>query len=165
MFAWCGGAVLLRRGYLDDVGLFDERLFLYYEDTDLSWRGRLRGWRYVYVPASVVRHRHAQSSGVGSPMFRYYTERNRLLVLAKNAPARLALAGDPRRGQAAGGHVPPSGRAATVDAPPAGARRGRPPVARRAQLPPAAPGDAARPAGRRARRWTAASLLSWMVTK
>ncbi len=91
VFAWCGGAVLLKRAYLDQVGLFDERLFLYYEDTDLSWRGRLQGWRYMYEPASVVRHRHAQSSGVGSPTFRFYTERNRLLVLAKNAPAKLAL--------------------------------------------------------------------------
>ena len=90
VFAWCGGAVLLRRSYLDNVGLFDERFFLYYEDTDLSWRGRLRGWRYVYEPGAVVRHRHAASSGVGSPMFNYYTERNRLLVLAKNAPAKLA---------------------------------------------------------------------------
>jgi len=91
VFAWCGGAVLLKRRYLDEVGLFDERLFLYYEDTDLSWRGRLQGWRYLYDPESVVRHRHAQSSGVGSPTFRFYTERNRLLVLAKNAPAKLAL--------------------------------------------------------------------------
>ncbi len=90
VFAWCGGAVLLQRDYLDQVGLFDERLFLYYEDTDLSWRGRLQGWRYLYEPTSVVRHRHAASSGVGSPVFRFYTERNRLLVLAKNAPARLA---------------------------------------------------------------------------
>ena len=90
VFAWCGGAVLLRRTYLDDVGLFDERLFLYYEDTDLSWHGRLRGWRYVYEPGAVVRHHHAQSSGAGSPFFRYQTERNRLLVLAKNAPPRLA---------------------------------------------------------------------------
>ncbi|MCY7299908.1 MAG: glycosyltransferase family 2 protein [Ilumatobacteraceae bacterium] len=90
VFAWCGGGVLLRRDYLDQVGLFDERLFLYYEDTDLSWRGRLQGWRYLYEPASVVHHRHAASSGVGSPVFRFYTERNRLLVLAKNAPARLA---------------------------------------------------------------------------
>ena len=71
--------------------MFDEELFLYYEDTDLSWRGRLRGWRYQYVPTSVIRHRHAQSSGVWSPTFRFYTERNRMLVLAKNAPARLAL--------------------------------------------------------------------------
>ena len=90
VFAWCGGAVLLKRAYLDDVGTFDERFFIYYEDTDLSWRGRLRGWRYVYEPGAVVRHHHAQSSGVGSPSFRFHTERNRLLVLAKNAPARLA---------------------------------------------------------------------------
>jgi hypothetical protein len=91
VFAWCGGAVLLRRAYLDDVGHFDEELFLYYEDTDLAWRGRLRGWRYQYVPTSVIRHRHAQSSGAWSPTFRFYTERNRMLVLAKNAPTRLAL--------------------------------------------------------------------------
>ena len=91
VFAWCGGAVLLKRSYLDDVGVFDEHLFLYYEDTDLSWRGRLQGWRYLYEPSSLVRHRHAASSGVGSPVFLYYTERNRLLVLAKNAPAKLAL--------------------------------------------------------------------------
>ena len=89
VFAWCGGAVLLSKAYLDDVGLFDERLFLYYEDTDLSWRGRLRGWRYVYEPTSrgpsparrVVRRS-------GSAVFRYYTERNRVLMLAKNAPPR-----------------------------------------------------------------------------
>jgi GT2 family glycosyltransferase len=90
VFAWCGGAVLLRAEYLESVGLFDERLFLYYEDTDLSWRGRLQGWRYIYTPEAVVRHRHAQSSGVGSDVFRFHTERNRLLVLAKNAPMWLA---------------------------------------------------------------------------
>jgi len=90
VFAWCGGAVVLSKAYLDDVGLFDERLFLYYEDTDLSWRGRLNGWRYVYEPRSLVRHRHAASSGVGSRVFKYHTERNRPLMLVKNAPAGLA---------------------------------------------------------------------------
>lgn len=90
VFAWCGGAVLLKKEYLDTVGGFDERFFLYYEDTDLSWRGRLQGWRYVYEPRAVVRHRHAQSSGVGSPLFRFHTERNRLLMLAKCAPALVA---------------------------------------------------------------------------
>jgi GT2 family glycosyltransferase len=91
VFAWCGGAVLMRREYLDRVGMFDESFFLYYEDTDLSWRGGAEGWRYRYTPRSVVRHRHAQSSVVGSPTFRYYTERNRLLVLTKNAPAGVAV--------------------------------------------------------------------------
>jgi GT2 family glycosyltransferase len=90
VFAWCGGSVLLRPRYLADVGLFDERFFLYYEDTDLSWRGRTRGWRYRYVPDAVVRHVHAASSGEGSPVFQHYVERNRLLMLAKDAPRDLA---------------------------------------------------------------------------
>jgi hypothetical protein len=58
---------------------------------DLSWRGRTRGWRYVYVPGSVVRHAHAATSVVGSPFFDYHVERNRLLVAMKNAPASYAL--------------------------------------------------------------------------
>jgi GT2 family glycosyltransferase len=91
VFAWSGGSVLLRPAYLRDVGLFDEHFFLYYEDTDLSWRGRSRGWRHVYVPGAVARHVHAASTGVGSATFMHYTERNRLLMLARNAPARMVL--------------------------------------------------------------------------
>jgi GT2 family glycosyltransferase len=90
VFAWCGGSVLFRPDYLTDVGLFDDRFFLYYEDTDLSWRGRSRGWRYRYVPGARVRHVHAASTGEGSPVFQHYVERNRLLMLVKNAPARMA---------------------------------------------------------------------------
>jgi GT2 family glycosyltransferase len=91
VFNWCGGGVLLRPEYLADAGLFDERFFLYYEDTDLSWRGQALGWRYRYVPTSVLRHLHSASSGEGSNVFAYHVERNRLLLLAKNAPWRLAV--------------------------------------------------------------------------
>ena len=91
VFAWCGGAVLLRSAYLDDVGLFDERFFLYYEDTDLSWRGQRRGWRYRTVPTSVVRHLHAATSVEGSAVFDHHVERNRLLMLVKNAGAGFVL--------------------------------------------------------------------------
>jgi GT2 family glycosyltransferase len=86
VFAWCGGAVLLSARYLREVGIFDERYFMYYEDTDLSWRGQLAGWRYLYVPESVVRHEHAASSKEGSALFVHYVERNRFLTLARNAP-------------------------------------------------------------------------------
>jgi GT2 family glycosyltransferase len=91
VFGWCGGAVLLRPAYLDDAGLLDERYFAYYEDFDMSWRGRLRGWRYRYVPNSVVHHRHAAGLGVGSERFRFLVSRNRLLSLFKLARMSMAL--------------------------------------------------------------------------
>lgn len=86
VFAWCGAAVLLARRYLESVGLFDDRYFLYYEDFDLSWRGRARGWRYLYIPTSVVHHLHSATSIEGSRLFAHYVERNRLLTLTRNAP-------------------------------------------------------------------------------
>jgi GT2 family glycosyltransferase len=91
VFAWCGAAVLLRRDYLDDVGLFDERLFLYCEDLELSWRGQKKGWRYRYQPHSVVRHQHSATTGENSRLAAYFSSRNRLLVLTRHASrARVA---------------------------------------------------------------------------
>lgn len=86
VFAWCGAAVLLSVAYLRSVGDFDERLFLYYEDVELSWRGRARGWDYVTVPQSVVYHLHMATSSSSLPATLYYNERNRLLVLARYWP-------------------------------------------------------------------------------
>jgi len=90
VFAWCGAAVLLSGAYLEDVGRFCDRYFLYYEDFDLSWRGLGRGWRYRYVPSSVVRHIHAASTREGSATFEHFVHRNRLVTLVKNAPAGFA---------------------------------------------------------------------------
>ncbi len=90
VFAGCGAALLFKRTMLEDVGLFDEDFFMYYEDMDLSWRARRRGWKILYVPDAVVRHVHCGSSVEWSPLFLYHVERNRLLMLAKNAPLRLA---------------------------------------------------------------------------
>jgi GT2 family glycosyltransferase len=85
--AWCGAAVLLRSDYLRDTGLFDPRWFLYYEDTDLAWRGLLRGWRYRYVPGAKVRHAHSTTIGHGSALYDVQHLRNRLLTVTKCAPA------------------------------------------------------------------------------
>jgi GT2 family glycosyltransferase len=85
--AWCGAAVLLRSAYLQEVGLLDPRWFLYYEDTDLAWRGLLRGWRYRYVPAARVTHAHSTTIGHGSALYDVQHTRNRLLTVTKNAPA------------------------------------------------------------------------------
>lgn len=90
VFFFCGAAVLLRKAALDDAGLLDERFFMYYEDLDLSWRLRLRGWKVQYVPAAVVEHEHAASSREWSPLFTYNVDRNRPLMLLKLAPWPLA---------------------------------------------------------------------------
>lgn len=91
--AWCGGAVLLRRSYLEQTGGFDERLFLYYEDLELSIRGAAMGWRYRLEPASVVEHRHAASFSADPAGISARRERNRLAVLVRHGrPAQVATA-------------------------------------------------------------------------
>jgi GT2 family glycosyltransferase len=97
VFGFCGNGVLLRRAAVDEVGGFDAGLFLYYEDTDLSWRLRAGGWTVRYEPAAGVEHRHARSSGEGSPRFTLWNERNSLVVFTRHAPGWLVLTTHLRR--------------------------------------------------------------------
>jgi GT2 family glycosyltransferase len=87
LFGFSGGAAFLRRQAVEAVGGFDESLFMYYEDLDLAWRLRLAGHRIGSAPDAVVVHRHAASSGSDSPLVRYQSMRNRLVVTARNATA------------------------------------------------------------------------------
>ncbi len=87
-----GSAALYRRKMLDEIGLFDERFFLYCEDTDLGLRARWAGWEGVYVPGAVVDHAYSKSAGRASALKAYYVERNRLYTVIKNFPfSMLAL--------------------------------------------------------------------------
>ncbi len=91
VFALCGCAVAFRTEAGIAVGWFDEAFFLYYEDTDLSWRLQAAGWTVRYEPRAVVRHIHSATSVEWSPRFVFHTDRNRLLMLTKNATAGLAV--------------------------------------------------------------------------
>jgi N-acetylglucosaminyl-diphospho-decaprenol L-rhamnosyltransferase len=51
-----GAALMFRRAAWDDVGGFDERYFLYWEDEDICRRLRARGWRVAVVPKARARH-------------------------------------------------------------------------------------------------------------
>jgi N-acetylglucosaminyl-diphospho-decaprenol L-rhamnosyltransferase len=54
---WVSGAAMwLRRAALDEVGGWDERYFMYLEDTDLCWRLRRAGWDVAYEPSGVIMH-------------------------------------------------------------------------------------------------------------
>ncbi len=82
--AFTGGAVLFRRTFLDATGGFDERYFLYYEDVDLSARGRVLGWRYRCVPESVVDHIGSATTSASPDRTLYLQERNRLWCTFRN---------------------------------------------------------------------------------
>jgi GT2 family glycosyltransferase len=90
VFGPCGAGMLLRRELIDEIGSFDGRFFLYYEDLDLAWRARLRGWKFTYEPRAIAYHVHGGTSGLGSPFFLFHVERNRVLANVKNGPVRMA---------------------------------------------------------------------------
>jgi GT2 family glycosyltransferase len=82
-----GTALLAPRRVWEEVGLFDEELFAYSEDTDWSLRARRAGFRLLVVPASRVRHKVSLSSGgENSPATLYYGVRNTLAVCERHAP-------------------------------------------------------------------------------
>jgi GT2 family glycosyltransferase len=91
VFGGCGASLLLNRELIEDLGGFDPALFMYYEDLDLAWRGRLRGWQFAYAPAALVEHVCGGTSDFASPFVLRQIERNRALVNLRNAPPFLAL--------------------------------------------------------------------------
>ena len=58
----CGAFMLVRSEIRDEVGLLDERYFMYGEDTDWAFRMKQAGWRIMYVPTTTVRHVKRASS-------------------------------------------------------------------------------------------------------
>ena len=57
-----GACLFIRRAAIADVGLFDERFFVYYEETDWLIRAKRRGWRTVFLPTVEAVHASAGSS-------------------------------------------------------------------------------------------------------
>jgi GT2 family glycosyltransferase len=64
---------LLRRAALDEVGLFDERYFMYAEDADLCTRLRAEGWTVVFTPELEVTHERGVSTGNSKRMIREHS--------------------------------------------------------------------------------------------
>ncbi|HID31032.1 MAG TPA: hypothetical protein EYP19_13665 [Desulfobacterales bacterium] len=54
---WLGGpCILFRREALEEVGLLDERFFIFYEETDICYRLHRAGWQRFYCPEAVIVH-------------------------------------------------------------------------------------------------------------
>ncbi|MCP5057127.1 MAG: glycosyltransferase family 2 protein [bacterium] len=59
-----GSSCTLRTAMLDEIGLFDESFFLYFEETDLCRRAKAAGFEVWTVPSSVVHHTGAVMTGL-----------------------------------------------------------------------------------------------------
>jgi len=79
---------------LREVGLLDERFFMYYEETDWLRQALDRGFRLRYIPEAVIYHRESGSSGGGwmTPFKQYYATRNRLYLIRKHQRSRFWFA-------------------------------------------------------------------------
>jgi GT2 family glycosyltransferase len=88
--AWPDGcAALYRRSMLTEIGGFDEDFFAYADDAELGLRGRIAGWRCLYVPTAIVYHHTGSTLGRYSAERLFLIERNRLWLAAKLFPLRL----------------------------------------------------------------------------
>lgn len=96
VFGASGGASLYRIRMLEDIGLFDDDFFAYYEDVDLSFRAQLAGWRIAYVPEALVYHEIGATSSKIKGFTTYHTIKNLPFLLYKNVPRSLMRAIWPR---------------------------------------------------------------------
>ena len=94
---WLAGAsMLIRKQVFDDIGLFDDDYFLYFEETDFCLQAKKAGWPCWYVPASRVVHFVGSSTGVtdGSKKRRprYWFESRQRYFLKNHGRLYLVLA-------------------------------------------------------------------------
>ena len=88
IFSACGGAALYRKSILEEIGVFDELFFAYYEDVDLSWRANNFGYKNVYCPTARCRHICGATTGAVryNPFKSIQSGRNSILLPYKNQP-------------------------------------------------------------------------------
>jgi GT2 family glycosyltransferase len=79
------GCVLIKRKLIEQIGLLDERFFLYCEDVEYCHRARKSGWRTVYCPESVVYH---QRHGSGQNKWMNESRRYFPYIIRKYYPKR-----------------------------------------------------------------------------
>ncbi len=90
IFGACAAAALYPKEILKDIGLFDEDFFVIFEDVDLSWRIRLKGFKSVLAVDSIVYHKRGVSEEVNyseiSYLMQYHYNKNLLVIMLKYYP-------------------------------------------------------------------------------
>lgn len=74
-----GCCLLINRQVFDQIGLLDEKFFMYLEDADFCQRAKKNGFKMAYIPQSNIWHINSGSSKSGGDLHNYFLTRNRLL--------------------------------------------------------------------------------------
>lgn len=89
IMAASGGASMFRASMFNDVGLFDEDFFAYYEDVELGIRAHTRGWKFKFAPKAKVIHATGTTSGRVKNFGTFQGLKNQPLILVKTVPSPL----------------------------------------------------------------------------
>lgn len=81
-----GGAMMVPRKVIEEVGLLHEGFFLYYEEFDWCNQIKKKGYKVYYQPKSLIYHKESMTTGKESPLKTYYITRNRILYMRRNVP-------------------------------------------------------------------------------
>lgn len=87
-----GACLLVRKSAIDAVGMFDERYFFFFEETDWAYRMRRAGWKVVHVPTALIYHFQGQSIGKSLPSrIAFYRSRYQFFRKWKTRPYYAAV--------------------------------------------------------------------------
>lgn len=102
VFGVSGAAAMYRMSFIRDVTIggefLDEDFFAFREDADVAWRGRLFGWKAIYVPGAIAHHVRTvtpEKRRALSPMINMHGVKNRFLLRLKNEGLYLAVRNAP----------------------------------------------------------------------
>lgn len=88
-----GAGMFVKNEVFKKIGKFNEKYFLYYEDSDFCLRTKRAGYKVIFSPKAILWHKNAGSTGgSGSELQDYYLSRNRILFGIKYAPFKSKLA-------------------------------------------------------------------------
>jgi len=82
-----GGAMMVSRTAIENVGLLPELFFLYYEELDWSVKFKKKGYSIYFQPEALIYHKESMSTGKTNPLKTFYLTRNRILFMRRNMPA------------------------------------------------------------------------------
>lgn len=91
VFGGTAGASLYKTSLFEDIGLFDDTFFAYFEDTDISYRAQLAGHTVYYEKNAVAYHDHGTTSNKIPGFTVQQTFKNLPLFFWKNIPTAFLL--------------------------------------------------------------------------